>query len=151
MPSMMKQNFKNTVKQLMIVPSIILGLLCVVSVATAQNSTTTPKKLLPDIMLNKHNAGEVIQRALADWGSEMLAANPTSTEYVKLSARYAFLYNLNAMLEIKEKLNVSNCIDEAARFVISENLITTNETVYNEVMVEIRTLLLKKNNPGYKE
>jgi hypothetical protein len=150
MPSMMKQKFKNTVKQLMIVPSIILGLLCVVSVATAQNSTTTPKKLLPDIMLNKHNAGEVIQRALADWGSEMLAANPASNEYVKLSARYSFLYNLNAMLEIKEKLNVSGCIDEAARFVIAEKLIT-NEIAYNEAIVEIRALLLKKNNPGYKE
>jgi hypothetical protein len=150
MPSMMKQNFKNTVKQLMIVSSIILGLLCVVSVATAQNTTTAPKKNLPDIMLNKHNANEVIQRTLAEWGSEMLAAGSSSADYDKLSSRYTLLHSLNEMIILKDKLNVSGCIEEAGRLIWVERIIT-DEAAYNSAMTAIKTLLLKKNNPNYKE
>ncbi len=145
----MKQKFKNTVKQLMIVPSIILGLLCVVSVATAQN-TSAPPKQITDIMLNKHNANQVIQRALAEWGTEMLAADPASTDYAKLSSRFSLLHSVNEMMQIKDKLNVSGCIEEAGRLIWLERVIT-NEAAYNSAMSEIRTLLLKNNNPNYKE
>jgi hypothetical protein len=149
MPSMMKQKFKITVKQLMIVPSIILGLLCVVSVATAQN-TTSPPKQSTDIMLNKRNANEVIQRTLADWGSEMLAAGSSSADYAKLSSRYSLLYSLNEMIVINDKLNVSKCIEEAGRLIWVERIIT-DEAAYNVAMNEVKALLLKKNNPNYKE
>jgi hypothetical protein len=149
MPSMMKQKFKNTVKQLMIVPSIILGLLCVVSVATAQKPSTPPKQTT-DIMLNKRNANEVVQRTLADWGSEMLAADPASAEYVKLNSRFSLLHSVNEMMTIKDKLNVSACIEEAGRLIWLEKVIT-DEATYNSAISAIRTLLLKKNNPNYKE
>jgi hypothetical protein len=150
MPSMMKQNFKNTVKQLMIVPSIILGLLCVVSVATAQKTTTPTKQQITDIMLSKRNANEVIQRTLADWGSEMLAAGSVSADYAKLSTRYTLLHSLNEMIAINEKLNVSRCIEEAGRLIWLEKIIT-DEAAYNVAMNEVKALLLKKNNPNYKE
>jgi hypothetical protein len=150
MPSMMKQKFKNTVKHLMIVPSIILGLLCVVSVATAQKTTTPPKQQITDIMLNKRNANEVIQRTLADWGSEMLAAGSSSADYAKLSSRYTLLYSLNEMIVINDKLNVSKCIEEAGRLIWTEKVIS-DEAAYNVAMNEVKALLLKKNNPNYKE
>lgn len=145
----MKQKFKNTVKQLMIVPSIILGLLCVVSVATAQKPSTPPKQST-DIMLNKRNANEVIQRALAEWGAEMLATQLNTTDYTNIHAKFSILHSLQAMNELNPNSNISKCIEEAGRIIWAEKIIK-EEATYNFAINEVRQLLLKKNNPGYKE
>jgi hypothetical protein len=150
MPSMMKQKFKNTIRLKMIVPAIIFGLLGVVSVATAQKATTPPKKAPSDIMLNKRNANEVIQRALADWGTEMLNADATTPNYSKLVARYTFLNTVNEMLVLKDKTNVSGCIEEAGKLIWVEKVIT-DAAIYQSSIEEIKGLLLKLNNPNYKE
>jgi hypothetical protein len=152
MPSMMKQKFKNTIRLKMIVPAIIFGLLGVVSVATAQKTTptsTVPKKPV-DVMLNKRNANEVVQRALAEWGRAMLDSSPSAPDHAKLNNRYTFLYTLTYMLEVQEKLNVSNCIEEAGKVIWKEKLIT-DETAYYEAIAEVKSLLLKSNNLHYKE
>jgi hypothetical protein len=149
---MMKQKFKNTIRLKMIVPAIIFGLLGVVSVATAQKTTptsTVPKKPV-DVMLNKRNASEVVQRALAEWGRAMLDSNPSAPDHAKLNNRYTFLYTLTYVLEVQEKLNVSNCIEEAGKTIWKEKLIT-DEAAYFEAIAEVKNLLSKSNNLNYKE
>ena len=145
----MKQKIKNTVKRFMILPAIMLGLLCLSTIASAQKATP-PVKDLSDIMLGKRAALEVIERALGEWGSQMVSTDPSTTEYVASSSKYAILYVTSNVVRDNEKLNVSSAIEEAGKLVWAEKLIT-DETAFNLAVAEVKKLLHKNNNLRYKE
>lgn len=142
------QNLNKTLKQLLIVPTILICFFCLTSSAFAQ-TTKPPVKDLTDIMLQKRAALEVSDKALGIWGAEMVALDPANPAYELVSAKFTFLYAMNEIMQTKSLPNTSACIDATARLMVAENLLTP--TSFDYAVGEVKKLLNKKNNPAYKE
>ncbi|MFZ4542499.1 MAG: hypothetical protein ACOYOA_00485 [Saprospiraceae bacterium] len=147
----MKQNLKISLKQIGIVSAVLFVLMCLSTNAIAQK--TTPVKDLTDIMLSKRASLELIERALGEWGADMLnSADSSATKLESSSARFALLFATNNIILEKrsDNVKVSSCIEEAAKLVWSQNLVTS-PAAYQYAVDELGRLLNRKRNTFYKD
>jgi len=151
MPSTMKLNLKNSIIQTGIVFTILFVQMCLSTKVVAQNSI--PVKDLTDIMLGKRAALEQMERALGEWGADMLnAADSSAAKLEASSARFALLYTTNSVLLQKkgDNVKVSQCIEEAGKLVWSQNMVSS-PVAYQYALNEVSKLLNRKRNIFYKD
>ena len=148
----MKLNFKNSLIQTVFATAVLFVLMCFSTNVVAQ-TTTPPVKDLTDIMLGKRAALEQMERALGEWGADMLnAADSSAAKLEASSARFALLYTTNSVLLQKrgDNVRVSQCIEEAGKLVWDQNMVSST-VAYQYALEEVSKLLNRKRNTFFKD
>lgn len=144
------QNLNKTLKQLLIVPTILICFICMANSAFAQTSSSNlPSKDVPDNMLHNRAAIEVSERYLGVWGDELSSLSTTDANYQKVLSKFTYLYTLNNILQNNRNVNTTGNMFQTTSLL--KNIEVANTIDFEYAVSEAQKLLNKKNNPQYKE